>query len=468
VQLPPRRDNLERFTTFLVAEMVAGRHLQAKWQVDVGLRRNFTSLPEFEVAAALAEALLAELRERNESLKMRHLSAYLQEYGYWATQKIYRRLGGRIGSLDWGDFFGLAGELVAKPLELLKQYRSLKGATIGTYAQWRLEERIANTVYRFAGWQRITDWRLLCDVSRLRLRVALGENRNSREFSRCLLAWEAFRSVYVPNLAVGKVAVGKNHRQYVAPDRLTLAKMVVQFDLLAKAIDPPLPPTSAAELELLLGKCITAARQHINPQLVEYPEDFEPISTNEPLEALLIEEVADAVGDVATILTRAFGELSASQQTVILLWKGLQLTQTEIANIFAVKEPNFIEKQFHVARQIDRCRTQLLRVLIATLVPKDSIDKERIAALKPDLDDWLERYCRGWLNRQLFGLRDVLDRPGKTDLDIPAIATELKLVIAANLGIDFSQTKSIDGYLIDYLMNRFNVSKKQAFFNEKE
>jgi hypothetical protein len=439
--------------------MVAGSYLQVKWQVDVSLRRNFALLPEFVAAAALAEALLAQLREKNESLKIRHLSAYLQEYGYWATQKIYRRLGGRIGSLDWEDFFGLAGELVAKPLELLKQYRSGKGATIGTYAQWRLEERIANSVYRFAGWQRITDWRLLCDVSRQRLRVALGENRHSREFSRCLLAWEAFRSVYVP-----QVAAGQNRRQYLAPDRLTLNEMVVQFDSLAKEIpqsgryanEPPLLPTSAAELELLLGKCIAAVRQLINPKLVEYPKDFEPISTNEPLEVLLLAETADEAGDVATILARAFGELSTSQQTAILLWKGLQLTQMEIANIFAKKEPDFMKKQFEVARQIDRCRIQLLRSLIAALVPKDSLDKERIASLKPDLDDWLERYCRGWLNRQLFVLQDALDRQGKMDLDLSAMAIELKSVIAADLDVDFSETKSIDGYLNDYLIGRSN------------
>jgi hypothetical protein len=233
------------------------------------------------------------------------------------------------------------------------------------------------------------------------------------------------------------------------------------------ANEPPLSPTSAAELELLLGKCIAAARQLINPKLVEYPEDFEPISTNEPLEALLLAETADEAGDVATILARAFGELSTSQQTAILLWKGLQLTQTEIANIFAKKEPNFMKKQFEVARQIDRCRIQLLRSLIAALVPKDSIDKERIASLKPDLDDWLERYCRGWLNRQLFVLQDASDRQGKMDLDLSAMAIELKSVIAADLGVDFSDIKSIDGYLSDYLIGRSNSSGKTNISSKK-
>lgn len=85
-----------------------------------------------------------------------------------------------------------------------------------------------------------------------------------------------------------------------------------------------------------------------------------------------------------TILTNAFYELDLTQKILFELWKGLQLTQTEIAEIMGVNYGEFVREQYQVTRQINSTRQELLEKLVREILADSqiTITKQKFKELK--------------------------------------------------------------------------------------
>lgn len=404
MKMQKRTNLVTQFSSFLCLKEESS-YLITYWKNTPELEKNIKLLLQQQIIPPqediLAQEFLRWLRQQQDDLKYRHLIAYLQESCFFATQKVYQRLKNYWHLLTWEDYFQWANILVSSPVQLLSKYDSKFKTQLITYARHKLEYQLIDHAYKYMGWERASDWGLLKKLTIINqkkcLQIIGGLKDTSLE--QHLLLWQCFNLVY-------KSQIGVQNKQLKPPSARQFNDITNEYNFLVQNKRKNLPLLSVNQCTQMLSNCIKFARQYCNPSIMTTKENL--YDFKQEIQSNITEEIIDREEEyleVNNILTFSFAQLEMPQQILFQLWKGLQLTQTEIVEIMMFHYPNFVTNQYQVAREISAIRNFILEKLINQLLQKpEQLTKKRLKELKNPLDYWLQEHCQQILFAKVYQL----------------------------------------------------------------
>ena len=142
----------------------------------------------------------------------------------------------------------------------------------------------------------VTDWSLLRKVSQKRLHLALqNQGLSDREIASYILAWQAYKLVYVPAQETGS-------RQLAAPDLSTWEAISAQYNRERHCLSAPANTLIAKQAETWMVAAAKAVRSYLYPSAVsmnatrpgqdagEFIDSFTDDDQVSPLGELMAEE----------------------------------------------------------------------------------------------------------------------------------------------------------------------------------
>ncbi|MFB2770970.1 sigma-70 family RNA polymerase sigma factor [Pelatocladus sp. BLCC-F211] len=423
-----REDIIEKFSTFLSFGN-PGSDGNPIWRTDPELERCMKSLVESEIGANeefWAQYFLKLIREKSTQedteiqgqggqggqgetrnfsassrhristssfIAGRHLSAYLQEACLWASQKSYQRFKYLQHRYPLEEFFQIANAAANPASKLLKNFNFEYPLTnIEGYAKTAIIRLISNTIYQHdleAKRGKFSDYGLLKDLNAKELREALlYQGINHKKLDSYCLVWQYLDKIYQPARCQGG-------RSLEPPNQQHLQQIAYYYNQKIKKLDFPKAPISSEKVQHMLSICVRAARDYRTKRflpLEEYENSFEPIPT--PWDNLIQQEAWE---QVQSIVSDLFASLPEAGQTMLKLWQGLNLTQTEIAIILKNKYPD-LQKQYQVARQSSRYTRNILKDLAIELNKFDPDirfkNETELENIKDTMNECLRSHCQ--------------------------------------------------------------------------
>lgn len=401
MKMQKRTNLVTQFSSFLCLKEESSS-LITYWKNTPELERNIKLLLSQQTVSPeedkVAQEFLQWLRKEEDTLKNRHLIAYLQESCFFATQKVHRRLRNCWDLVTWQDYFQWANLLVSSPLQLLSSYDRKFQFKLTTYARHKLEQKLIDQAYQQMGWERSSDWGLLRKLSQSKQKDYLQKigGLKGNNLEQYLLVIKCFNLIYKSTIK------GKN-KSLKPPSEQHFQEVSQEYNFLVTNKKKKLSSLTAKECENIILNSIKFARQYCNPSMNKQENDFNNLVLDKQENCDDRETEYSLVNE---ILTSAFTNLKNNQKILFKLWKGLQLTQTEIVEVMVVKYPNYVNQQFQVAREINLVREYLLEKLIKKLFldQQISLTKQKITELKSPLDYWLKEHCQQLLSAKIYEL----------------------------------------------------------------
>jgi hypothetical protein len=421
-----REDIVQRFSTFL---SLCDRHLtqQSIWQADLHLERQMKRLVQSDPEAKeeyWARHFLKMLREcgeegnwgvrdRSYSLPVtnfqvldistlktsRHLSAYLQEACLWAANKSYQKFSFIRHKYPLEEYFQIASSIANLPAKLLKSYNlEHPHSNIEGYAKTAIWRLVRDKIYQQdleAKGGKFSDYGLLKDLNNKELKEALAsEGINQQQIELYRLAWQCFNEIYQPQQSLGS-------RSLEPPTKQQLKQIADYYNQQLNRLDLPASPGDGDKIKEMLALCIKAARNYRTGQFFPI-EDYSNLSDPMPTfwDVAIQEEETQ---QVQLLVSGLFATIPEAGQTMLILWQGLNLTQSEIATVIKNKYPE-LQKQYQVARHLARYTKNLLRDFANEwnqVNPGNSLnDEQDLERIRESLDECLESHCKqllGWI-----------------------------------------------------------------------
>jgi RNA polymerase sigma factor (sigma-70 family) len=383
----PRQQLTELFSTFLQFEADQA----TRWATDPRLRRQMQQRLDQNAEATsekfwvlywyrLWQQIEPQARPVQPEL---HLTAYLQEPGYWAAYQMIRRFTDLQYRLP--DCFQMA---IAEVAAVLKGYNPERGASLKTYAGMAFTSALRDALRQRQVVDLCTDWALLRRISRKRLLEALHQaGLSDRAVVTYQVAWNCFRAQYVPASPTERLP---------QPDTAFWEAVLRVYR--HEQPDPAESALNAATLEQRLTQMAHWVRGYLYPAVrsLNMPQfgdasteqqDSLPGSDDSLLTKLVQQEEADERRQQQTQLTQtlnqALMQLDAQSQTILRLYYEEGLTQQQI-----MKEMEM--SQASVSRRLSKAREALLTTLVQwsqslNISPTPSLIKDMSVAL----DEWL-------------------------------------------------------------------------------
>ncbi|BAQ64163.1 sigma-70 family RNA polymerase sigma factor [Geminocystis sp. NIES-3709] len=405
MKMQKRTNLVTQFSSFLCLKEESSS-LITYWKNTPELERNMELLIKQQIIPSeediVAQEFLQWLKKEQDNFKYRHLVAYLQESCFFATQKVYQRLRSYWDLFTWQDYFQWANLLVSSPIQLLSNYDTQFKSKLTTYARNKLENQLIDQAYLYMGWDRASDWGLLRKLSITNQRKCLQQigGLKDNNLEQYLFVWQCFNLIYRSK------GIGQN-KMLPSPSQTQFIQVSNEYNFLISNKEKFLPSLTSSECEKILLKCVNFARQYCNPRMIKIEEDVNNLTNN--IELNFTEETDDRQEEyelVNEILASTFTRLEMPQKILFQLWKGLQLTQTEIVQVMELNYPDFVNQQFQVAREISFVRQCLLEKLVDELLIEKQISLTRaiIVKLKQPLDHWLQEHCKQLLWKKISDL----------------------------------------------------------------
>lgn len=426
-----REDIVQKFSTFLSFGDSNSR-LKTTWQVDFELERQMKRLTQSAPEAKaefwaryflktlrgvdnegdtvirrpgeLKEELFVSLPQEiavSSSKAGRHLSAYLQEACLWAAQKSYQNFIFLRHKYPLEEYFQIANSITNPPTKLLRTFDFNHPKTnLEGYARTAILRFIGNNIYQQdieAKRGKFSDYGLLKDLTLKELKEALlSQGINQSKIESYCLAWQCFDEIFQPNQSQGGCRLHP-------PNQKDLQQIASYYNQQCNSLNLPVTPTSGKKIQEILSTCIQAAREHRTRRFLPL-EDYENLSGSIPTlwETVMQNEELEKVQE---IVAKLFYAMPESSQTMVKLWQGLNLTQTEIATILKHQYPD-LQKQYQVARQLGRLNRNLLidlAVECKKIYPEQCLNGDKdIEVIKDYLHECLQIYCQN-LFYQILG-----------------------------------------------------------------
>jgi RNA polymerase sigma factor (sigma-70 family) len=212
-----------------------------------------------------------------------------------------------------------------------------------------------------------SEWSLLRKLSQKRLLEALETaGKDAKNIESCILAWNCFREIYVPQRA-------SSTRQLQKPDEATWEAIVKLYnEERYKQLQDPGKPTTPKILEALLLSCVKAARAYLNPTVTSLNQTKPGYDSGEILndlvgeidDSLLTEMIVEEetqqrnqqYSEIDRILTESLDSLSQEEQKLLQLYYQESLKQAQIAE-------RLNTQQYNISRKLSKIRNYLLKAL---------------------------------------------------------------------------------------------------------
>jgi RNA polymerase sigma factor (sigma-70 family) len=353
--MEPRKDLVEIFSTFLrlEADRVAG------WSTDLRLQRHMITC--LQAAPKIQSDHLWALhwhqlwQPRSHPFAEAHLSAYLQENGYWVARKIAQN---QRQLREIADFFQVA---IAQVPKLLKHFNPQYSESLKKYAELVFENSLKDWLRVQQQVEVCTDWALLYRLSRKRLVAALQASGLSQpSMAQYILAWECFQElarIDQPRMNTLSRPPGETWQAIAAAYN---AERLSQVGAGTPMVNPD-------QLEHWLLTCAQLVRQSLKPTVISADAPKPGQESNSLLDSLIapaptpMDQLLNQEADTArtqhrtqlqTALANAFADLDPSDKMLLKQYYGDQLTQNEIAKQLDIQ-------QFKVSRRLQRIRRSL-------------------------------------------------------------------------------------------------------------
>ncbi len=392
--MKPRQTILDQFSMFLLFadDRVVG------WAIDARLQRNMQTQMakqhQLSSEAYWATYWHRQWLDRDQGhntcdtvlLAQSHLSAYLQEPCYWATQMVVRRIAQHTNII--GDCFQAAIEKVPKVLRACDPNHRV---SLKTYSQVAFENIIRDMLRRQHQLNCCNDWALLLKVSRKQVKEAL------QQAGLALTTVESYlhaQQCYEEEYWLLKSGVRQRIERPKAEEWHSLVQLYNQRH-------SQHPPIKAATLEAWLLDCAKYVRAYLYPKVMSLsaPRGEQSSSWHENLSAPQAEPMAHLMqqeeqtlrqtqrSQVNDLLSTTLSQLNPSTQQLLNLYYHQKLTQQDIAQQLDVQ-------QYTVSRRLSKAREQLLLALMqwsqTTLhIEPTSIVIKHISTL---LEEWLQSH----------------------------------------------------------------------------
>ncbi|WP_346293589.1 sigma-70 family RNA polymerase sigma factor [Sphaerothrix gracilis] len=329
-----------------------------------------------------------------------HLTAYLQEPCYWATQSITQR----FPNGQWTLTDGFQGA-IAQVDRILKGYRPDYGSNLRAYAHTAFSNLMRDRLRQRQDVNICSDWGLLRRLSQAQLKRSLL-TAGFTETEPAVLIWQCFKAVYIPDPK-------RSVRALPPPSLEQFAQITERYNQLRLQLSPALPQLAVEAIAASLKQSVQAARAHLAPAVTSLNQpQFDQAnkelldglgSDDTPMQRLLAAEVyaeqQQRLQQIAAVLMGAIANLQPADQTLLRLYYCNVLTQKEIANQLQIQ-------QYQVSRQLKRVRQQLL-LSVATWSQETlhiAIDSAVLASMSDAIHEWLQHYYQSKADGKAEGL----------------------------------------------------------------
>lgn len=431
-----RQDIIQQFSTFLSCfdEKSRSQHWVTQLELERSIKQHLEADPDksseqwalyfLEVLQSQAKIKGEDTREqsslssypfywqpdstRSLELAKAHLSAYLQETCYQAAQKIQRQFRSVQHQYSIADLFQIGNVLINQPEKLFRSFKSdHQHCHIESYAKTAIFRFIGNTIYTQdieAKREKFSDYGLLRDLSNKELKEALSsQGIHLDQIDLYCFARDCFNAVCSPQTR-------QNSRSIEAPNQADLAQMVHCYNQRHHLTLTGLLDVQA--MQEMLSTCIQAARSYRTRRILTLEENgaiSDPTPT--PWEVSIQLEERE---QIEFLVAQLFTSIPEVGQTLLTLWLGLDLTQTEIATVLKHKYPD-LQKQYQVARQLGKYNRSLLKELLQQChqfnpsLPLQ--DHKAIELIQAALEECLASHCRRLVYAALNHTQQFCNQP---------------------------------------------------------
>lgn len=355
----------------------------------------------------------------------RFLYCYLQSCCWSAAKSISDRLDRASSSAvryPLEECFLIACELSLRPAKLLKRFdfdsqiplQAYGRAAIQQSTRDRIARELRSKAIKFSGYG------MLRNLSLSRLRKTLTEFglRGEKLDRYCLMAQvfkELWEELQPPTCGDGR----HRQRRLKTLDDRRLSKIARTYNQQLQRLgwrDGPISPQVARDM---LETCIQSTRVADEPQ--QYALSLEDLTQTpageegcfNPLDEAIDCERQGELLQVREVVDRAIGSLDRKARQGLLLSLGLQIAQSDLASLLEV------EKQYQVARQLQRYQRTILRALFQFYAssgagldgkPTAAVEKEVLGAVKEYAIDYSRRFFAGALEAAYRSSLSASDR----------------------------------------------------------
>ncbi|MEH2184295.1 sigma-70 family RNA polymerase sigma factor [Nostoc sp.] len=477
-----REGIVQKFSSFLSLRN-DNKSFNFIWKPDLDLERNISFLTQSEPDAKeeyWARYFLKILRNilEEESLKVssetekkenlsksflraeKHLCAYLQETCLWAARKSYQRFKFIQHKYPLEEYFQIANSAIYPPVKIFKSFNfDYHQTNIEGYAKTAVVRFISNTIYQKdleGKREKFSNYGLLKDLTRKEMQEALvikGINHN--RVSLYCLAWQCLDEIYQPNQKQGS-------RSLETPTAQCFQGIASLYNERYKQLGFMEAPVSKDKIQEILEICIQAARDY-RTKLFLPLEDYNNLSDSQhtALDNLVQEEEWQQVNSLVASL---FSAIPETGQTMLILWLGLNLTQTEMAGVLKNKYPE-LQKQYQVARQLARYKKVILQDFINEankIYPEICLNDEKdIEIIKTSLDECLQSHCQ----KLCKFILDKITQESQVESETSNLQHTLKEAFISQLEIDIGLPTNSLSAVSNKLADFVDQWLKNKFFN---
>lgn len=434
--------------------------IQFNWNIDCELENNMKLKIEADPDAKesfwaqyFLKILLSQSKLDNQAdiivnpecsfpIAKRHLSAYLQEACFRAAKDIYKEFKYIRHKYSLEEYFQIANIAANSPGKFFRNFSfDWDKVNVESYAITGFKRFIRNQIYQQdleARRTRYSNYGLLKNLSPGEFHEALvARNFSNRQITIYSIVWRCFVEIFHP----------ENNRftKTRHPSEDELQAIANYYNQRCIQYNISQIPASKTTIQEILSTCISAAKNYRTKQYFSLEEDYYSISDGAPstLDILIKEEECQQVRE---IVEKIFTDMPKLCQIVFKLWQGLNLTQTEIANLLHLKYPE-LQKQYQVARQLKKYTRNILKSFISEwneTSSKKPIDSEQdIERVKSAFDKCIKFHCE-----QIFFA--TLDRIMNkfTNEEKENVFNNIKF---GNVLVDYQESKNLEKSLNDFI-----------------
>jgi RNA polymerase sigma factor (sigma-70 family) len=398
--LPKRRDNLNKFSTYIVLNN-QNNQLVLQWKHQPSLQRNLklyeekhdgfsnlfyhedkvADIAHFWRKVAFDESqLIADWEPSNKTqLAYEHLASYFEEKCYWAAKELCK---GRNANF-WEEYLFIARLLVYNPLklkEVLVKYNA-QIANLDTYITTTLTNHIKSS----AEVSRFSRWRLLYTKSDKELREALKVfGIIEPEISLIVFARKYFKQVYLINKV--KNSTRTTGKKWIAPDEDDFSKSAQCYN--AEKVLPSAPHEVFANSTKVTAKQIQDWMEICIKALESYPISILPKFSLDALQSdgfqakseLQVSDAEDTTeqgflaNQANSLLSEQLQSMKLGDRNILLLYYGFGLNQKQLADRLGINQST-------ISRYLTKSTIKLLESIARISQPQQ----------------WVKQYVKQWL-----------------------------------------------------------------------
>ncbi|MGD1913558.1 MAG: sigma-70 family RNA polymerase sigma factor [Rivularia sp. (in: cyanobacteria)] len=404
-----KRQNLvNKFSSFLSLRDDS-HQLRLIWQIDPELEKKMKLKVEADPNAKekfwaqyFIRVLLVQYQSNQNLLQLnpecslpivkRHLSAYLQESCLKAAKEIHRELKYIKHKYSVEEYFQIANIAASSPGKLFKSFNFARDKiNIEAYAIAAFKRFVRNQIYQQdleARRTRFSNYGLLRNLSVAEFNESLvAQNFQNNQIILYRLAWQCFNEI--SELTPNRLSNIKK------PSNADFTAIASYYNQRCERLNFPHISANYITIETMLSSCIHAARNYRAKQYLAFEENYNIIPDAPSILDVLIQQ--EEWHQVQVIVKKLFTNMPELCKIIFQLWQGLNLTQTEVANILKDKYPE-LQKQYQVARKLKRCSRSILKKFAEEWNQINSEvyvnDDRDIKRIKSALEQCLKLYCR--------------------------------------------------------------------------